>query len=276
MRLTELTEGYPHASKFCDLRNINLTTLKGVDFSKYDSFASILLDGNYLTDLEGSPTEAGSEFSADNNELTSLRGAPKIVRGSFSVIDNPTLSTLEGGPEEVGTYYYAMFARDLKSLEGIARKIGGGINFGKCGLTTMRGLSAKWLDTVSVQSNKLTDLMYSPRDVGEFDASSNKLLSLKGAPAEIDQRLWLDNNNSLTNLKGIGREFILRCPSISMLNCPIKSHALGLCLVKKLEELEGDFPGIEILRKYMSQGHDALIDCQHELIEAGLEELAQL
>jgi len=90
------------------------------------------------------------------------------------------------------------------------------------------------------------------------------------------RKLFLERNSTLTSLHGIGTQFIKSAETIKLTGCPIESHALGLVLVHDLDELRGDFPGIEILKKYIGQGEDALIDCQHALIEAGYEDLAQL
>ena len=55
--------------------------------------------------------------------LKSLKNFPRIVTGNFKINLNHELTSLEGGPEEVGGYYNCAHCK-LKTLDGIAKKIG--------------------------------------------------------------------------------------------------------------------------------------------------------
>jgi hypothetical protein len=85
------------------------------------------------------------------------------VFGDFNCSCNQ-LTTLEGGPKEVGGYFYCHM-NQLKSLEGSPKEVGG--NFYCFG-------------------NQLTTLEGSPYTVGgDFNCSNNLLITLEGAPKII-------------------------------------------------------------------------------------------
>jgi hypothetical protein len=58
------------------------------------------------------------------NLMTSLRGCPRIIYGDFNC-SRQNLTNLVGGPEEVYGNYSCSLNRNIKSFEGIAKKING-------------------------------------------------------------------------------------------------------------------------------------------------------
>jgi hypothetical protein len=58
---------------------------------------------------------------------------------------------------------------------------------------------------------------------------------------------------------------------------PIKSHVLGLMLIDGLKTIRLDNKQVEeILNRHLGKGRAGMLMAQEELIEAGLEEFAQL
>jgi hypothetical protein len=58
---------------------------------------------------------------------------------------------------------------------------------------------------------------------------------------------------------------------------PINSHVLGLLLIKGVTEIQLDDKRVmEILNRHLGKGRAGMLMAQEELIEAGLEEFAQL
>ena len=58
---------------------------------------------------------------------------------------------------------------------------------------------------------------------------------------------------------------------------PIKSHVLGLLLIKDLKQIRLDNKQVEeILNRHLGKGRAGMLMAQEELIEAELEEFAQL
>lgn len=154
-------------------------------------------------------------------------------------------------------------------------------------------------DSVAINGIRLTSLEGSPKQFKYFDCSNNQLDILTGGPEIITNTFKCDDNklidlqgapkevwaefhckrNPITNLQGIGKDFLRRCNEIKIHEDKIKSHVLGLMLVKDLDHFTG-FAAMEelwvrIIRKHLNADRD-LLDCQEELISKGLKEYAKL
>ena len=139
---------------------------------------------------------------------------------------------------------------------------------------------------------------------GDFVCSECNLTSLKGSPEEIKGDFDCSGNNNLTSLefgpKIVNGDYLCNgCNLTSLHNIhkytqqisnkffcggnPIKSHILGLLLIKDLMEVacyEDDimYEPAQIINKYLEQpmSKQRMFDCQEELIQAGFKEYAQL
>ena len=195
----------------------------------------------------------GGNFNCRDHQLTSLKGSPEEIDGAFECSDNE-LTSLAGAPRKVGGNFLCV-SNKLTSLEGAPRKING---------------------TFSCTSNKLTSLKGGPDEVsGIFYCINNKLTSLGGAP-KIVGRDFKCNQNHLTSLEGIHLKIQI-IDGIAVFNDnPIKSHVLGLLLIDELQKVYLDHKQVqEIINKYLAGSRDVM-DCQNELMDAGLDEYAQL
>jgi hypothetical protein len=192
------------------------------------------------------------EVRVDGRHLTSLLGAPVEVRSHFRCADNE-LTSLKGGPKEVGGSFYCA-NNQLVSLEWAPSKVTGGF---------------------FCPRNKLVTLEGAPQKVdGDFFCSRNQLTSLEGAPQEVGGNFFCVNNQ-LTSLKDIHKQIKRVDGSFSAFDNPIKSHVLGLLLIKGITRVVLDNTKVEdIINRYLGTGD--IFSAQEELIEAGLEEYAQL
>lgn len=186
--------------------------------------------------------DSGTLFNCWGKGLTSLDGSPSHIHGSFWCINNK-LTSLEGGPTQVDGDFNCC-DNNLGSLKGAPRRVGVPGKLG--GMFICRGC-------------KLTSLEGAPEYVNAaFDCSENKLVSLKNVHKFIKE---------------------LRSQFDATKN-PIKSHVLGLLLIKGITNIRLDNKQVErILNKYLGKvGSDRsmLLQAQEELMEAGLEEFAQL
>lgn len=129
---------------------------------------------------------------------------------------------------------------------------------------------------------------------GDFTCADKSLLSLKGAPKIVTgsfycQRNYLDSldhvpesmnylnfyENELESLHNIHKK-IKHCGIANFEKNPIKSHVLGLLLIKGLTHIWIDKQHLaKILNKHLNGERDVFA-CQEELIEKGFEEFAQL
>ncbi len=198
-------------------------------------------------------------FICQREELTTLKGCPPKILGSFNASDN-NLTTLIGGPKSVGIEYVCN-ANKLKTLEGCPDTVPGNFN---------------------AMENELESLKGSPSKIGgNCILSHNNLTSLEGITPEIGIMrgdLYCDSNK-LKDLKNINKHIKSVAGKMIFFDNPIKSHVLGILLVKNCTSVELDNIGVEkIINKYLpnTRGREAIFDCQEELINAGFEEYAQL
>jgi hypothetical protein len=229
------------------INNNELVNLKGSPkhVTKY-----FCCNSNFLKDLIGGPERVDEAYDCRLNKLTSLRGAPAKVP-IFYCNGNKTLTTLVGGPAEVEIY-----------------------NCSSCALTSLVGAPKHVKTDFNASFNALKTLAGAPTEVGDtFDVTDNELVTLDGAPLRASR--FDASHNKLTSLEGIGSKFLTSCTYFSVEHNDIKSHVLGLFLMRGLKEVKATFPGFEIVESYLGKA-GGLIDCQHALIDAGYEDLAQL
>ena len=196
----------------------------------------------------------GGDFYCSRNKLTSLEGAPSHVGGDFYCSYNE-LTSLAGAPSHVGGHFDCSHNK-LTSLEGAPSHVSGNFD---CSV------------------NKLTSLEGAPSHVsGNFYCSVNKLTSLEGAPSHVGGDFYC-SYNELTSLKDVYKH-VTEIKGIFYANeNPIESHVLGLLLIKGVTEVRLDNKQIEeILNRHLGKGRAGMLMAQEELIEAGLEEFAQL
>jgi hypothetical protein len=196
---------------------------------------------------------AGGNFSCSSNSLTSLEGSPSEVSGYFYCTRN-SLTSLVGAPSDVSGGFYCLNNK-LTSLEGAPSKVGG--NF-------------------YCDYNKLISLEGAPSKVGgNFSCDNNKLTSLEGAPSKVGGYFSFVHSK-LTSLEGIHLRIKHIGGQANFERNPIKSHVLGLLLIDGLKKISLDNTEVEkIINKYLRGDRD-VFECQNELMDAGLDEYAQL
>ena len=182
------------------------------------------------------PKKILGDFNCSNNELTSLEHCTSEVGRSFYCSSND-LTSLEFCPSEVGRSFYCT-NNELKSLDFCPSEVGG---------------------TFNCSYNRLTSLEFCPSEVGgAFNCTNNELASLRDIHRQI---------------KKIHGDFYCYVN-------PIKSHVLGLMLVeiggKILTKLGNGSDVDEILNRWKNQGRRGVLGAQHELLELGYKDLAQL
>jgi len=256
----------------CDLSRLNLKTLEGIEFPGI-KYRRLKIHDNKLKNLKNCPD--AWEILAEDNLLESLEGIPHSLHG-ININNNSGLESLKGMPKSIDGYLMAS----------------------KCGLKTLKGGPQTVAGQFSVYGNMLTSLIGSPVSVGadysgDFDISGNPLTSLEGAPNEVHGSVYM-TDTKLTSLHGIGQKFFKRVTGNFVLDPQeIRSHMLGLFLVKDLQGLrfnkstnistkaDHGFHIIDTWLRHPQKGgaesaKDLMIDCQHELIENGFDDLAQL
>jgi hypothetical protein len=152
-------------------------------------------------------------------------------------------------------------------------------------LSDLLGCPTKLSALYIIGNSKPLSLKGCPKIVSRvLSLRDNKLLDINHLPSLVET-MYLDNTD-ITNLKGIGRDYIKSAQYISLVNCPdLKSNILGLLSVKNLEHLASHTSFkpdanveldsvIRIIRKHLETKD--ILECQEELIEAGFKEFAKL
>ncbi len=116
---------------------------------------------------------------------------------------------------------------------------------------------------------------------GMFDCSGHKLKNLDNFPEYIESGM-IANRNNITSLVGI-HKIIKHAKWVSFADNPIEEGGIGVLLIDGLKKIayniniKSDFNrACEIINKYTYKGKSAILECQEELIEAGLEAFAKI
>lgn len=126
------------------------------------------------------------------------------------------------------------------------------------------------------QNAGLTSLEGAPRTVsGAFECKANSITSLEGVPSSIGGPLGF-YNNKLTSLHNIHKLIKHIGGKADFEKNPITSCVLGLLLIDGLKIVCLDNVRLDIIMNTHLAGDRDIFACQEELIEAGLDEYAQL
>jgi len=211
-----------------------------------DGMNNVLIDGDAAVFHGGGEQHLITELPHD---------LPKEVH-SFTV-NNTSIKTLHGSPETCSSCM-RHFNKNLKSLLSGPKRVLGGYYAHNNGLETLQG-APEVVQSFTCHDNKLQNLLHAPKTVHvDFNAQRNPIKSLHGIGIDyltyVGQRINLDDIDDLV------------------------THVLGLLLIKGQPKIIANFPGWEIITKYLNRSNSAdhLIDCQHELIENGFHDKAQL
>lgn len=183
------------------------------------------------------------QFNVSRIRLKTLEGCPTDITGTFNASYN-IFPDLKGGPQRVGGDYYVSYNPELKSLEGMAETVVGGLN----------------LSTTMISEE---DFKYLPKALKE---------------------LRLGSCENVKSISGLHKyvEDIER--AIGLSNVPLTGGLLGLLKIKNLTGLQygfgSDIPlnkALKIVDGYLPvKSNHAIMDCQDELIDAGLAVFAKL
>ena len=176
----------------------------------------------------------------------------------------------------------------LTSLDGSPEEIKGDFSCGHNALTNFIGGPKIVNGTFLANNNKLTSLQCAPNGVGYnfFCRDNPTLVSFEGAPKFIGRSASFANCG-FTSLRNVHKHFKEINGFFSVVRTPVKSHILGLFLIKGVKKfmmesqidtnVDKDRQKIEkIVNKYIQQGKAGMMECQNELIDAGYEEYAQI
>lgn len=240
-----------HESTFKIQPNNTVTLAK-----KYEIFAT----GTRIEEIPVKFNDVYGNVKIVKCQLTSMKGLPTSVFGNLDLTGN-RLVTLTWSPSHVDGDYL-VGNNNLVDLTGMPKKINGDFN---------------------ASSNSLFNMKGGPDVVlGYLLLNNNKLKSFEGFPSIISRDLVIRNNN-ITTLKNIHKHIKQINGYLILDTDKIKDSILGLFYIDGLKGVGGasndntEPKWVDIFnRVYGEKGKKGIIDCQEELIEAGLDKFAEL
>jgi len=167
----------------------------------------------------------------------------------------------------------------ITSLEGAPSSVGGGFYCFNNQLTSLEGAPSSVGSDFGCYNNQLTSLEGAPSSVGGyFSCAYNNLTSLEGAPSSVGGNFGCFNNK-LTSLTGIHKILKQMNGTFFVDVNPLKSNVIGLLLVKGCKKVELDNKQVEeIMNKHLQSpfGNRRVIECQSEMLDADLDDWAEL
>lgn len=247
------------SKKFSEFLTENKTL---TDKAEIDKWLDQIFINNYEIRDDGT-VDVDGNVEMNNCYLSYIPVKFGKVTGFFGCQDNK-LRNLENCPTSVGAYFSCGDNPELTSLKGFPLEVGGTIHMPKLPKLTKLDFPSS-LNNVTLQKIVLR---------------GSGITSLDGIPRNI-KVLTIEDCRNLTSLHNIHKQF----DSLERLDLHaprIKSHVLGLLKIKDLRHI--DSTSMEqtnwdrIVSKYLpnTRGNQAVIDCQNELIDAGLDDYAQL
>jgi hypothetical protein len=162
-------------------------------------------DGKYVVDVDGNVDVKNFNIYTLTNDLFVFGK----VGGYFSCTDCKNLTSLEGAPKEVGGGFFCTDI-NLTSLEGAPKEVGGGFFCSRChNLISLKGAPEKvGLCFHCTECKNLTSLKGSPKKVGGnfYCTNCNNLTSLEGAPKEVEEDFNCYGCNKLKNLNHLPKK----------------------------------------------------------------------
>ena len=238
-----------------------------------DLFNSIV-DGKFTKDGSKLITKHDFDLNKSDANLISLVGSPEATLEGFNCSYSRNLKSLIGGPKKVGGNFEC---RDtgITSLKNAPLEVNGDFECSdNRGITSLKGAPAEIGGSFYCSNTGITSLIGSPKKVGRnFSCYGTGITSLVGAPKEVGGYFHC-TSTQLTSLEAINFYVHEINGSAIFLRCGIVSNILGLLKIKGLEEVEFDNKKLEaIMNKYLPLGN--ISECMDELLDNDFKEYAK-
>ncbi len=222
----------------------------------------------------------GSETNTFKPKIPAMYDPPSISssineknQNEIRVSNSVSLETFQGIHSRHKDEDYKLHARKPVTLAGTK-------------ITELPCMFATCAESFDCSNNKLKSLKGCPEYVGGFfDASANLLKSLEHVPSYISGTAYFTGNPSLRSLVGIGKQ--IKFVHILKFGPFIKQGGIGVLLIDGIKKIEVAYPSfnskrtpwidaVDIINEYIPKGSSGILQCQEELIDAGLDVFAEL
>jgi len=115
-----------------------------------------------------------------------------------------------------------------------------------------------------------------PSEVSDdFYLVGSKISTFEGLSIKVGGDIILDSNTMMSSLHNIHKHILQMNGDLAIEGDAIKSHILGIMLVKGLKSVKSTSDHFKIINKHLAGSKD-LMECQEELINAGFGQYAKL
>ena len=212
--------------------------------------------------------------------VTSWYGCPKRINGYLNA-NNSEFTSWENAPDFADEVYLNL--ANFETLEGIIDSKS--YTLTNCKAKDLKGLPAN-VDYLRIYFFKnLSSFSGLPNVKAELHIMGCDSLNFPNEPVGITidgHHNLISKCESITNFKDVHKTFKSITGGLSILECKnVKSHILGFLKIEGLSNIFADKcndnfeKAIEILNRHV-KGDKDILNCQNELIDAGLEEYAQV
>ncbi len=194
-----------------------------------------------------------SEHKNSQNNLKSLEHCPTIINEHF-YCSLSHITSLEYSPHTVNGDYTITLNEYLHSLQYCPSEINGNFNCAGSAITSLEFSPSKVNEWCYFNKTKITSLEYAPLIVGKS---------------------FTCNDTNIKDLKAIGRKYLREIGQDLYLPGTIESNILGLCLIKKVQEIKFQSSLQElstIIKKHLHTPGD---ECAEELTQNGFNDYAK-
>lgn len=224
------------------------------------------------------------EQSGELDEMQGFKQLPFRLKSAHSISINETEFTTLKGIEDVDNQMedFEIFIGGLDSLSTLdfLPKTIAALNVQSCGITDVGDTVSKIGKLLINECNNLVEIRNCPNLVDLLVLRRNDKLSKLSSLPEKLKHFVIGYNQSLLSLEGI-QDLTPDLESIEIVKTPIASHVLGLLFIPGLNKISGwdNRVGLAKAMQLMQKTIDdkkSPFDCQNEMIDAKLDNLAEL
>lgn len=183
-----------------------------------------------------------------------------------------------------------LYLKEVSKLMVKLTEVDGNLSFSNGSPSSMENFPHTINGALLIEGQDLTSLKGCPKIInGSLYLRYNKIAKIDDFPTSVDGSIDL-SNNQITSLVGIHRYFKNYLGwKIYLGHNPIEEGIIGLLLIQGLNKQKiiwsegGGYyyshklkDAVEILNKYWGKGRAGVMECQEEMIDAGLDKFAEL
>lgn len=268
-----------------------------VAFCKGDAIARAKAAGLHPTDNKSFPAGTSTPIVSSTPATSTPTSTPTGSTPSGTVTPTPAGTTAATPSPSTQTYMTEIGPVDKTELESWLSDFGIGptnysVTNGRLNITGDFQTDEQEYSQLAIPFGEVTGgfevtmssletLANFPTKIGgTLHIMNSQITTLKELNVDVGSSVTISGNDQLTDVRGIHKHIKSAGVFVSLDFKHVKTGGLGLLLIKDITFVEtGNSELDKILNKYLEEDtrtQDSLLDCQEELIDAGLGQFAKL